>query len=212
MDTRKRVLSERGRNPKVSAAEIARIAGVSRERVRQILKSEGMETAVAPQRCIELDVPGYRREYVCWWNMIDRCTNPANSTFKYYGARGIRVCERWMVSFEDFFKDMGPRPGAKYSIDRINNDGNYEPSNCRWADRKTQMNNIRRKPPKPKEPKGRSGRPKKGYTDAHMRVIERYWPVRKGMTGDKAVAKINELIAPRTVTRGWLYRYKPVEK
>lgn len=56
------------------------------------------------------------------------------------------------------------------------------------------------------------GRPKKGYTDAHMRMIERYWPVRKGMTGDQAVAKINELIAPRRVTRGWLYRYKPVEK
>lgn len=60
--------------------------------------------------------------------------------------------------------------------------------------------------------KSKSGRPKKGYTDAHMRVIERYWPVRKGMTGNQAVDKINELIAPRKVTRGWLYRYKPVEK
>lgn len=58
--------------------------------------------------------------------------------------------------------------------------------------------------------KSKSGRPAKGYTDAHHRVIDRYWPVRKGMTGTEAVAKINELIAPRRVTRGWLYRNKPV--
>lgn len=56
----------------------------------------------------------------------------------------------------------------------------------------------------------KSGRPRKVYTDAHHRIIDRYWPVRKGMTGEQAVAKINELIAPRKVTRGWLYLHKPI--
>lgn len=60
--------------------------------------------------------------------------------------------------------------------------------------------------------KSKSGRPRKEYTDAHMRVMERYWPPRKGMSGDAAVAKINELIAPRKVTRGWLYRHKPINE
>lgn len=57
--------------------------------------------------------------------------------------------------------------------------------------------------------KSKKGRPRKLYTDAHIRIIEKYWPVRKGMTGEQAVEKINELIKPRKVTRGWLYRYKP---
>lgn len=72
--------------------------------------------------------------------MINRCYNINNLAFRRYGGRGIKVCERWLNSFESFVNDMGKRPEG-YSIDRINNDGNYEPSNCRWATKKEQMNN-----------------------------------------------------------------------
>jgi len=72
--------------------------------------------------------------------MIERCTNPRHSAFKYYGGRGITVCSRWMESGRNFLEDMGPRP-PHTSLDRINNDGNYEPSNCRWADARPQARN-----------------------------------------------------------------------
>jgi hypothetical protein len=82
----------------------------------------------------------YKTEgYYSWYNMKQRCTNPNRKCYKDYGGRGIKVCDRW-DSFENFIKDMGERPKG-YSIDRINSDGNYEPSNCRWADRDTQIKN-----------------------------------------------------------------------
>lgn len=80
--------------------------------------------------------------HAVWRMMRDRCSNPNNAAYKNYGGRGIRVCERW-DSFENFLNDMGSRPDG-YSIDRIDNDGNYEPSNCRWATTKQQLNNQRR--------------------------------------------------------------------
>ena len=78
-----------------------------------------------------------------WCNMIQRCCNPRNAAFANYGGRGISVCEAWMTSIESFVSDMGPRPSPKHSIERINNEGNYEPSNCRWATFHEQCRNKR---------------------------------------------------------------------
>jgi hypothetical protein len=80
-------------------------------------------------------------EYCSWAQMKSRCNNRSNPSFKYYGGRGIHVCDRWLNSFENFLADMGRRPSVDYSIDRKNNDGDYEPGNCRWATAKEQRNN-----------------------------------------------------------------------
>lgn len=81
-------------------------------------------------------------EYRAWINMRQRCFNERHSSYKYYGGRGITICDRWK-SFQNFISDMGMKPSSKHSIDRINNDGNYEPTNCRWATDLEQQNNSR---------------------------------------------------------------------
>jgi hypothetical protein len=93
------------------------------------------------------DTPGKKpasAEYQSWRGMISRCELPNHKAFPAYGARGIRVCDRWRRDFTAFLEDMGPKPSRQHSIDRIDNSGHYEPDNCRWATQKEQCRNTRR--------------------------------------------------------------------
>ena len=82
------------------------------------------------------------QEYQAWANMKARCQNSNNSTYHNYGERGIRVCRRWQ-DFRNFIADMGEKPLPELTLERMNNDGDYEPGNCKWATRKEQNNNKR---------------------------------------------------------------------
>lgn len=83
-------------------------------------------------------------EFKAWQMMIQRCTNPKHPKFEHWGGRGITVCPRWLGSFESFISDMGSRPSDRHSLDRHpDNDGNYEPGNCRWATYSQQNENRR---------------------------------------------------------------------
>lgn len=101
-------------------------------------------------------------EHIAWCRLRQRCNNENDKSYSYYGARGISVCKRW-DEFENFIEDMGNRPTNKHSIDRIDNDGNYEPTNCRWVTKAVQNYNKR-------------------YRDSYRGVYQ---------TGSKWLAKIN---------------------
>jgi hypothetical protein len=115
------------------------------------LRSENTKSCgcLKVERTIEKNNSNYKHgltkipEYDIWVKMKQRCYNSNNNDYKNYGNRGITICDRWLNSVENFLEDMGKRPNSDYSIDRINNDGNYEPSNCRWATKSEQNNNKR---------------------------------------------------------------------
>jgi hypothetical protein len=86
----------------------------------------------------------YTPEYRSWLGAKKRCFNPNDKGFKNYGGRGIAMCQTWAKSFEEFYRYMGTKPSPTHSLDRINNDGNYEPGNCRWATAWEQSFNQRR--------------------------------------------------------------------
>lgn len=83
-------------------------------------------------------------EYICWQNMKRRCLDEKNNHYGSYGGRGIIVCDRWLNSYENFLADMGRAPSPKHSLDRKDNDGNYEPDNCRWATGEEQRDGLLR--------------------------------------------------------------------
>jgi len=97
------------------------------------------------EKCIEASTTHglrYTPEYRVWTLMKNRCLNKNANNYKYYGGRGIAVCNRWL-KFENFFKDMGKRPNPKFTIERVNNNKGYSLSNCIWATKKTQARNRR---------------------------------------------------------------------
>lgn len=113
------------------------------------LKCGGVQSCGCHQlkRAIEVNTKHgkYRTaEYRVWIGMVQRCTNPKHKMYALYGGRNIVVCEAWRRSFEAFLSDMGKRPSPKYSLDRVDTNGHYEPSNCRWATQKEQCRNTRR--------------------------------------------------------------------
>ena len=83
-------------------------------------------------------------EYRAWAHIVERCTVPNTKGFENYGGRGITICDEWRHDFMAFYRHVGKHPSPKHSIDRIDNDGNYEPGNVRWATSQTQRNNNRR--------------------------------------------------------------------
>lgn len=101
--------------------------------------------------CLQQEVRGKNRRrhgmsksptYKAWKHLRERCTNPADKSYFRYGNRGISFCKRWL-KFENFLEDMGDRPTAQHSVGRIDNDGDYEPSNCRWETPVEQARNTR---------------------------------------------------------------------
>jgi hypothetical protein len=126
--------------------------------------------------------------YNKWIGMRQRCSNPKSHIWKYYGGRGIIVCERWnnlATGFENFIADMGERPSLGHSVERINNDGNYEPANCKWATAEEQCHNRRKQTLNPKRPNTlwqkckRAGMP---YLQVRCRVVKLGWSEQEALS------------------------------
>lgn len=119
------------------------VGGAGRARVTQAARLVGLANTMHGESRKGQVTP----EYQAYHQMLIRCGNPNHRAFRHYGGRGIKVCERWLggQGFAHFLQDMGRRPGIDFSLDRYpNNDGDYEPANCRWATRSQQQRNKRR--------------------------------------------------------------------
>lgn len=107
--------------------------------------------------------------YSTYYGMVVRCKYPSSSNYKNYGGRGIKVCKRWLGEdgFTHFITDMGDKPSQHHTLDRINNDGDYTPENCRWATRKEQMQTAR--------PRGDNSRNTSGIRGIHFDISKMSW-------------------------------------
>lgn len=133
------VLSHDGRIMWVCRCDCGKIAVVQSKRIISgHTKSCGCSLVVKPTHQMTGSI-----EYNSWQSMKTRCYNPTSDSYKYYGGRGVTVCQRWLNSFENFYADMGPRPSSEHTLDRINNDGNCEPSSCKWSTHLEQIHNRR---------------------------------------------------------------------
>ncbi len=112
--------------------------------MRNLLVTGGKGPADCFYAALKMTAKRKNPSYRAWQQMIARCECASSTRIERYISRGITVCPRWRASFEAFLEDMGPRPSPEHSLDRFpNNDGNYEPGNCRWATRIQQGNNKR---------------------------------------------------------------------
>lgn len=140
-------------------------------------------------------------EYGCWRNMRSRCNNPNHPKYRFYGGRGITIDPAWN-DYLMFLHDMGPRPSLRHSVDRIDNNGNYCKSNCRWATQSQQLSN-RRSYAKPRKPRHYVPRPRKVRYD--LSALKAEWD--SGLS-QRQLANAFNLTQPRICqivkSNGWL--------
>lgn len=124
-------------------------------------------------------------EYAIWAGIRRRCNSAQDKRYHRYGGRGIKVCERW-DDFTKFYADMGPRPSLQHSIERINNDGNYEPGNCKWATRREQYDNTSLNKPIAGFPSISAAARALGIQPSVINArLRRGWPLERALTPPK---------------------------